>query len=83
MATNKHATIRNHALDKCFSNHGGKFYIEDFLNACIKEIYYFANESSKLISDFVRHNYKIIVDSFLKLITMHIYPKSTLQKDKI
>lgn len=34
MATNKHATIRYHALDKCFSNPGRKFYIEDLINAC-------------------------------------------------
>jgi predicted DNA-binding transcriptional regulator YafY len=38
MATNKHATIRYHALDRCFSNHGRKFFIEDLINACNEAI---------------------------------------------
>ncbi|MCG9880039.1 MAG: WYL domain-containing protein [Bacteroidia bacterium] len=42
MATNKHATIRYHALDKCFSNYGRKFFIEDLILACNKAIYDFA-----------------------------------------
>lgn len=41
MATNKHATIRYHSLDKCFSNYGRKFFIEDLINACNVEIYEF------------------------------------------
>ncbi len=32
MATNRHAIIRYNALDKCFSNFGRKYYIEDLLN---------------------------------------------------
>ncbi len=39
MATNKHATIRYHALDSCFSNHGRKYCIEDLIEACSKAIY--------------------------------------------
>lgn len=34
MATNKHAIIRYQALDRCFSNLGKKFYIEDLIAAC-------------------------------------------------
>jgi len=29
MATNKHATIRYQALDKCFRNPGRRYYIDD------------------------------------------------------
>jgi predicted DNA-binding transcriptional regulator YafY len=42
MATNKHATIRYHSLDKCFSNTGRKFFIEDLIKACNQAIYEFA-----------------------------------------
>lgn len=42
MATNKHATIRYHALDKCFSNFGRKYFIEDLITACNEAIYEFA-----------------------------------------
>jgi predicted DNA-binding transcriptional regulator YafY len=42
MATNKHATIRYHALDRCFSNYARKFFIEDLINACNDAIYEFA-----------------------------------------
>jgi predicted DNA-binding transcriptional regulator YafY len=42
MATNKHATIRYHALDRCFCNPGRKFFIEDLIDACNVAIYEFA-----------------------------------------
>jgi len=42
MATNKHATIRYHALDRCFSHPVRKFYIEDLIDACNQAIYDFA-----------------------------------------
>ncbi len=42
MATNKHATIRYHALDRCFSNYGRKFFIDDLINACNEAISDFA-----------------------------------------
>lgn len=45
MATNKHATIRYHALDRCFSNHGRKFFIEDLISACKEAIYEFSGIS--------------------------------------
>ncbi len=31
MATNKHAVIRYEALDRCFSNKGRKFFIDDLI----------------------------------------------------
>lgn len=39
MATNKHAIIRYHALDNCFSNPGRKYYIEDLISACNDALY--------------------------------------------
>ncbi|WP_417873671.1 helix-turn-helix transcriptional regulator [Xanthomarina gelatinilytica] len=34
MSTNKNAIIRYHTLDRCFSNPGKRYYIEDLLKAC-------------------------------------------------
>lgn len=34
MSTNKHATIRYHALDQCFSNPGRRYYMNDLIEAC-------------------------------------------------
>lgn len=42
MATNKHATIRYHALDRCFGNHGRKFFMEDLIKVCNEAIYEFS-----------------------------------------
>jgi predicted DNA-binding transcriptional regulator YafY len=42
MGTNKHATIRYLALDRCFSNFGKKFFIEDLINACNTALYDYA-----------------------------------------
>lgn len=42
MATNKHATIRYHALDRCFSNWGRRYYIEDLIEACNLALYEFS-----------------------------------------
>ncbi|MCP9767917.1 WYL domain-containing protein [Lacihabitans sp. LS3-19] len=39
MATNKHATIRYHALDQCFSNFGRKYFMDDLISACNRAIY--------------------------------------------
>lgn len=39
MATNKHATIRYHALDLCFSNFGRKYFIDDLIIACNRAIF--------------------------------------------
>ncbi|MEA4967014.1 MAG: WYL domain-containing protein [Bacteroidaceae bacterium] len=42
MATNKHAIIRYNALDRCFSNYGRKFFIEDLIQTCNDAIYEFS-----------------------------------------
>jgi len=42
MGTNKHATIRYHALDECFSMFWRKFFIDDLINACNQAIYEFS-----------------------------------------
>jgi predicted DNA-binding transcriptional regulator YafY len=39
VATNKHAIIRYHALDQCFSNPGRKYFIDDLIEACNKALY--------------------------------------------
>lgn len=39
MPTNKHAVIRYHSLDQCFSNPGRKFFIEDLIGACNDALY--------------------------------------------
>jgi predicted DNA-binding transcriptional regulator YafY len=39
MATNKHAQIRYQVLDKCFSNPGRRYFIEDLVDACNRAIY--------------------------------------------
>ncbi len=41
MATNKHATIRYNALDRCFSNPGKRYSINDLLDACNEALYDF------------------------------------------
>lgn len=44
MATNKHAQIRYLALDKCFSNLGRRYFIEDLVIACNQAIYNFTGQ---------------------------------------
>lgn len=44
MATNKHAIIRYQALDKCFSNFGRRYYIDDLIDACNDAIYDFTGK---------------------------------------
>lgn len=39
MATNKHATIRYQALDRCFRNHFKRFDIENLIGVCNNAIY--------------------------------------------
>ena len=41
MATNKHASIRYQALDKCFRNRGRKFFIDDLILACNAALFEF------------------------------------------
>jgi predicted DNA-binding transcriptional regulator YafY len=42
LATNKHATIRYHALDRCFSNFGRRYFIENLTEACNEALYEFS-----------------------------------------
>ena len=51
MATNKHASIRYQALDKCFRNRGRKFFIEDLILACNAALYEFTG-SERYSDDF-------------------------------
>jgi predicted DNA-binding transcriptional regulator YafY len=46
MATNKQATIRYQALDKCFRNPGRKYFIEDLVDACNNAIYEFTGNEN-------------------------------------
>ena len=39
MATNKHAQIRYQTLDRCFSNPGRQYFIEDLVKTCSDAIY--------------------------------------------
>lgn len=41
MPTNKNASIRYQALDKCFQNRNKKFFIEDLIQACNEALYEF------------------------------------------
>ena len=41
MATNKHATIRYHTLDKCFSNFNRPYFIENLIEACNQALFDF------------------------------------------
>ncbi|MBC8755993.1 WYL domain-containing protein [Kordia sp. YSTF-M3] len=45
MATNKHAIIRYNTLDRCFSNSGKRYYIEDLLKACNDALFEFDPKS--------------------------------------
>ena len=46
MATNKHAQIRCHVLDKCFSNVSRRYYIEDLIAACNAALYDFLSSDT-------------------------------------
>ena len=45
MATNKHAIIRYHALDQCFSNPGRKYFIEDLIKVCNQALFEFDDKT--------------------------------------
>lgn len=45
MASNKHAIIRYHALDQCFSNPGRKYFIDDLIAACNGALYEYTGSS--------------------------------------
>ena len=44
MSTDKHQFIRYQALDKCFSNAGRRYFIDDLLQACNKALYDYTGE---------------------------------------
>ena len=48
MATNKHASIRYLALDKCFNNPGKKYFIDDLLEVCEAAIYEYTGKNEAL-----------------------------------
>ena len=48
MAINKHATIRFHRLDQCFSNFGRRFYMQDLLEACNEALYRFTGTEERV-----------------------------------
>ncbi len=57
MATNKNATIRYRALDKCFRDYRHRYYIEDLIEKCEDELESFnftANVSRRQIFDDIR-----------------------------
>ena len=41
MPTNKNASIRYQALDRCFQNRNKRFFIEDLIDACNEALYEF------------------------------------------
>ncbi|MBK7888409.1 MAG: WYL domain-containing protein [Bacteroidetes bacterium] len=45
MATNKHALIRYHALDQCFSNPGKRYFIDDLIAVCNDALYAYTGAS--------------------------------------
>lgn len=45
MATNKHATIRYHALDRCFCNVSKKYFMDNLIDECSDAIYAFTGTS--------------------------------------
>ena len=45
MATNKHAIIRYHALDRCFSNPGKRYFIGDLIDVCNDALYEYTGAS--------------------------------------
>ena len=45
MGTNQHAVIRYQALDRCFSNLGKKYFIEDLIEACNNAIYEYSGNT--------------------------------------
>ena len=45
MATNNHAIIRYQVLDKCFSNVGRMFFIDDLILACNHALFEFTGDS--------------------------------------
>jgi len=45
MSTNKHALIRYHALDRCFSSRGRQYFMEDLMEACNEALAEYSGEA--------------------------------------
>jgi len=50
MPTNKNATIRYQALDKCFRDHRHRYYIDDLINVCNKALRYYNGLETRAVS---------------------------------
>lgn len=48
MSTNKHALIRYEALDRCFSNKGRKFFMDDLMHYVSNAIYEYTGKQSSI-----------------------------------
>lgn len=62
MPTNKNATIRYHALDRCFRNPGCKYYIDDLVKACNEALLEIDPESSGVQLRQIREDIKFMRD---------------------
>ena len=58
MATNKHAIIRYQALDRCFSNPGKRYFIDDLIAACSKALYDFTGTEKSISKRQVQEDIK-------------------------
>lgn len=63
MATNKNATIRYKALDRCFRNPGKKYFIEDLMEACNEALLEVAPDSSGVQKRQIYDDIKFMKDS--------------------
>lgn len=63
MATNKNATIRYQALDRCFRNPGRRYYIEDLIEACNEALLDINPESSGIKRRQIYEDIKFMQDS--------------------
>ncbi|WP_047451882.1 helix-turn-helix transcriptional regulator [Alistipes sp. ZOR0009] len=63
MSTNKNATIRYQALDKCFRNTGRKYFIEDLIEACNEALLDVDSQSSGVKRRQVFEDIKFMKDS--------------------
>ncbi len=63
MATNKHATIRYRTLDKCFSNSGKRYYIEDLLESCNKALFEYDDKTNGIKKRQLYEDIKFMISS--------------------
>lgn len=63
MATNKNATIRYQALDRCFRNSGRRYYIEDLIEACNEALLDVNPDSSGIKRRQIYEDIKFMQDS--------------------